>query len=155
MPRTEVLLVCSRGGHLSELFALRGAWENVPHAWVTYPYSDNQSVLKGEQVFFAYPQSPGRLKNVGRNLILAWRLLGRIRPKVVITTGAAVAVPFAWVARVRGARIVYVESATRVRTPSLSCRLVYPVADRVYVQWPELQRVLPRAIYAGSVFSGE
>ncbi len=90
-----------------------------------------------------------------RNMVFAWRLLGRIRPKVIITTGSAVGVPFAWVGRARGARIVYVESATRIDTPSLSCRLVYPVADRVYVQWPELRRALPRSIYAGSVFSSE
>jgi UDP-N-acetylglucosamine:LPS N-acetylglucosamine transferase len=73
------------------------------------------------------------------------------RPKVVVTTGAATAVPFAWVARVRGARIVYVESLSRIDRPSLSCRLIAPVAARIYVQWPELLQALPRARYAGTV----
>ena len=55
-------------------------------------------------------------------------------------------------ARLRGIPVVYVESLARAERPSLSCRLVAPVADRVYVQWPELLSALPRARYAGTVF---
>ena len=66
-----------------------------------------------------------------------------MRPKVVVTTGAGVAVPFAWVARLRGATVVYVESLARIEGPSLSYRLIAPVASRRYVQWPELARALP------------
>ena len=61
-----------------------------------------------------------------------------MRPKVVLTTGAGVAVPFAWVARLRGAKVVYVESLARIEGPSLTCRLIAPIATRRYVQWPEL-----------------
>jgi UDP-N-acetylglucosamine:LPS N-acetylglucosamine transferase len=71
----------------------------------------------------------------------------------VLTTGAAVAVPFVWMARARGIKIAYVESLARAERPSLSCRLSSPAADRVYVQWPELQAAMPRARYAGNVFS--
>ena len=46
--------------------------------------------------------------------------------------------PFAWIGRLFGARVVYVESVTRIDSPSLSCRLIRPVASRTYVQWPEL-----------------
>jgi UDP-N-acetylglucosamine:LPS N-acetylglucosamine transferase len=84
---------------------------------------------------------------------MAWRLLGRTRPDLILTTGAAVAVPFAWVARARRIKVVYVESMARAETPSLSCRLIAPVATRLYVQWPELQAKLPKARYAGTVFS--
>jgi hypothetical protein len=70
---------------------------------------------------------------------------------VILTTGAALSVPFAWVGRAFGARVVYVESLSRISAPSVSCRLVAPVAERVYVQWPELQEAMPRARYAGTV----
>ena len=56
-------------------------------------------------------------------------------------------------ARARGIKIAYVESLARAERPSLSCRLAAPAADRVYVQWPELQAAMPRARYAGNVFS--
>ena len=50
--------------------------------------------------------------------------------------------------RLLGARVVYVESVTRIDAPSLSCRLIRPVAERVYVQWPELLEPLRARRYA-------
>ena len=93
------------------------------------------------------------IKNLVRNLLLARRVLRARRPRVILTTGAGVAVPFAWIGRLHGARIVYVESFTRIDGPSLSCRLIAPIADRIYAQWPELRQRLPRARYAGSLFT--
>jgi beta-1,4-N-acetylglucosaminyltransferase len=151
----EVLLVCSPGGHMLELYALREAWRGFSRAWVTMDYSDTRSLLRGEKVFYAHMQVPRSVRGLLANLLLAWSVLGRVRPKVIVTTGAAVAVPFAWIGRLRGARIVYIESATRIQTPSLSCRLIAPIAARIYVQWPELLPTVPRAQYAGSVFSSE
>jgi beta-1,4-N-acetylglucosaminyltransferase len=151
----DVLLVCTAGGHLLQLWSLRDAWEDHPHAWVVAPHegSDVASLLVGERVHLAHSPADRSIKNLVRNGWLAWRLIGRVRPSVVVTTGAAVAVPFAWVARMRGIRVAYVESLARAVQPSLSCRLVAPVATRMYVQWPELQSALPRARYAGTVFS--
>jgi UDP-N-acetylglucosamine:LPS N-acetylglucosamine transferase len=94
------------------------------------------------------------VKNLLLNLRTALRLLRVARPKVVLTTGAGVAVPFAWIGRALGARVVYVESLTRIERPSLSCRLIAPVASRIYAQWPELTEAVPRSRYVGSVVSG-
>ena len=151
--KLEVLLVCSSGGHLLQLVSLREAWDGFGRAWVTFDKSDARSLLQGETVYFAHGPTNRNVPNLMRNLFLAWRLLRRLRPKVVLTTGAGVAVPFAWIGRLLGARVVYVESFTRIDEPSLSCRLIAPVAARLYVQWPELAAVLPRARYVGSVFS--
>jgi UDP-N-acetylglucosamine:LPS N-acetylglucosamine transferase len=63
-----------------------------------------------------------------------------------------VAVPFVWAGRLFGARVVYVESLTRIERPSLSYRLVKPCVTRTYVQWPELERALPGARFRGTVF---
>ena len=59
--------------------------------------------------------------------------------------------PFSWVARLRGAHVVYIESLARIEKPSLSCRLLRPAADRIYVQWPELAESYDGARYAGTV----
>ena len=85
--------------------------------------------------------------------MLAARLLRRLRPRVIVTTGAGVAVPFCWIGRLRGARVVYVESLSRITSPSLSYRLIAPVATRLYCQWPEFAASVRRARYVGSVFS--
>jgi UDP-N-acetylglucosamine:LPS N-acetylglucosamine transferase len=150
--RADVLLVCSTGGHLLQLVALREAWEGHSHAWVTFDKSDARSLLAGERVHHAYGPTNRNVGNLFRNLRLAWRLLRRTRPRAIVTTGAGVAVPFAWIGRLLGARVVYVESFTRIEAPSLSFRLIAPVADRIYAQWPELAQAVPRARYVGNVF---
>jgi len=149
----DLLLVCSSGGHLQQLLALRDAWGAYPHVWVTFDKSDARSLLDGERVVYAHWPTNRSLRNLVRNLFVARRTLRDVRPRVVLTTGAGVAVPFAWLARLRGTRVVYVESFTRIERPSLTCRLVAPVADRIYAQWPELVEAVPKARYAGNVFA--
>jgi biofilm PGA synthesis N-glycosyltransferase PgaC len=153
----DVLLVCSGGGHLLQLWSLRAAWEDLHREWVvaSFEQSDVSSLLGAETVVFAYEPTVRNVKNLVRNVLLARRVLRRVRPRAIVTTGSAVAVPFAWVGRLYGVRTVYVESLARTTAPSLSCRLAAPVADRVYVQWPELQAALPAARYAGTVYAPE
>ncbi len=151
--RADLLLVCSTGGHLVQLVALREAWEPFTRAWVTFDKSDARSLLRDERVAYAHGPTNRSVKNLLRNLVVAWRVVGETRPRVVVTTGAGVAVPFAWIARLRGASIVYVESLARIEGPSLTYRLIAPIASRRYVQWPELAEALPGARFAGNVFS--
>jgi UDP-N-acetylglucosamine:LPS N-acetylglucosamine transferase len=157
-PPRDVLLVCSSGGHLLQLVALRDVWSDLSRVWVTFDKSDTRSLLADEDVVHAYGPTNrnlpvAALKNLVRNIFLAWKTVRRTRPAVMMTTGAAVAVPFAWVAKLHGARVIYIESLTRIDAPSLSSRLIAPVADRTYVQWPELSEHMPGARYAGPVVS--
>jgi beta-1,4-N-acetylglucosaminyltransferase len=148
----DVLLVCTPGGHLAQLSALRRAWDGYTTAWVTADTSDARSLLQGERVYYAFEPAARSIVNLARNLRLARRLIRDLEPKLIISTGAAICVPFLWTARLSGAKSFYVESITRVDSPSLTCRLVRPVANRVYVQWPELAERVRGAVYVGSVF---
>ncbi len=150
--RTDLLLVCSTGGHLLQLVALREVWSEFDRAWVTFDKSDARSLLADERVLYAHGPTNRNVPNLLRNLRLAWSLVRELRPQVVMTTGAGVAVPFVWIGRLFGARVVYVESFTRIDRPSLSLRMIAPVADRVYAQWPELTGAVPKARSLGSVF---
>jgi UDP-N-acetylglucosamine:LPS N-acetylglucosamine transferase len=154
-PRADLLLVCSCGGHLLQLVALKDAWEPFSRAWVTFDKSDSRSLLALEQVTYAYGPTNRSIRNLIRNLGVAWRVVRATRPKALLTTGAGIAVPFAWIARLHGAKVVYVESLSRIEGPSLSYRLIAPVAQRTYVQWLELATKLPHARFAGNVFSAD
>ncbi len=154
----DLLLVCSTGGHLVQLLALREAWQDETRVWVTFSKSDARTLLRDERVVAAFgPTSRAfgarAALNTLRNLLLALKVVRRTRPAVILTTGAGIAVPFAWVGRAFGARVVYVESFTRIDGPSLSCRLIAPVSARIYGQWPEFVRAVPQARYLGNVFS--
>jgi UDP-N-acetylglucosamine transferase subunit ALG13/glycosyltransferase involved in cell wall biosynthesis len=149
--QVEVLVVTSAGGHLHDACVISSAWASRTRAWVSFDKPDVRSRLAGERVYFGHGPTNRSLPNLIRNLGLAWRVVGETRPRVLVTTGAGIAVPFAWVARLRGARIVYVECAGRIDRPSLSARLIAPVAGDIYAQWPELAASWRRAEYRGNV----
>src|SRR3712207_648073 len=59
----EVLLVCTAGGHVIELFALRAAWRGLESAWVTMDRAEARWLLQGERVVFAHPQEARSVTN--------------------------------------------------------------------------------------------
>lgn len=146
------MLVASNGGHLLQLSRLRDTWAPEDRHWVTFDTEDASSLLDGEHVTFAHHPTNRNLPNLLRNTVLAFRLVRQRRPRAVVTTGAGVAVPFCYIARLYGARVVYIESFARVTEPSLTGRLVHPVAHRFFVQWPAMQRHFRKAEYVGGLF---
>jgi beta-1,4-N-acetylglucosaminyltransferase len=151
LERRSCLLVASSGGHLLQLHRIAGALDNVPRVWVTFSSPDADSLLAGERVVTAYSPTNRNLKNLIRNSWLAWTLVRRERPAVIISTGAGVGVPFCWAGRLLGSRVIFVDSLTRVTGPSLSGRLVMPIAHRYLVQWDTLAKQCRKAEYVGRV----
>ena len=100
-------------------------------------------------MWWAYHPTTRNVKNLIRNAWLSWRVMRSFRPTVVVSTGAAVAWPFFLVARLTGARTVYVEVYDRVETPTLTGRLCRPVTDLMLVQWPEQAALYDDAIVIG------
>lgn len=133
-----------------QMLALRPAWDDLSRLWVTLPAADTKALLDTENTIFAHGPTNRSIRNLWRNLLLALRLMRHSRPDVILSTGAGLAVPFFLVGKLFGARLVYVESMTRIHGPSLSGRLIYPFSDRFFVQWPEAA-TLPRMEFAGRV----
>lgn len=147
-----VLLVASSGGHLLQLVQFRDLWPIEQRRWVTFDRPDARSLLAGEFVVPAHHPTNRSLKNLLKNLWLAIRTVRSLKPRAIVTTGAGVAVPFCMVGRLSGAHIVYIESLTRIDKPSLTGRLVEPMAHDFFIQWPELASHYHKATYEGTVF---
>lgn len=148
----KVCLVGSSGGHLTHLYMLKPFWQEKERFWVTFDKQDAASLLSGEQVYHCYFPTNRNLKNLIRNTILAWKVLGKEKPDLIVSSGAAVAVPFFYLGKLFGAKTVYIEVFDRIDKPTLTGKLVYPVADRFIVQWEEMKAVYPKAINLGSIF---
>jgi UDP-N-acetylglucosamine:LPS N-acetylglucosamine transferase len=131
------MLVCSPGGHLMQMLALKAAWEDLPRIWVTLRAADTEALLQGERTVFAHGPTSRSVKNMLRNLWLSVGVLRRHHPDVLLSTGGGVTFPVFMIGKLIGARLIYVESLTRVNRPSLSGALVYFLVDRFFVQWPE------------------
>jgi len=146
----SILLVCSPGGHLLQMRALQPAWGSYRATWVTLPGADVGYLLEGEHVVLAHGPTNRSIGKLFRNIAVAWRTIRRERPEAILSTGAALAVPFFLIGKLFGIRLVYVESLTRTNSLSLSGRLIYPMADSFFVQWPNAAK-RRKAQYVGNI----
>ena len=150
--KIKVCLVGSSGGHLTHLYMLKPFWENKERFWVTFDKEDAKSLLENEKMYPCYYPTNRNIKNLIRNTFLAIKILKKEKPDLIISSGAAVAVPFFWLGKLRGAKLIYIEVFDRVNKSTLTGKLVYPITDLFVVQWEEMKKVYPKAINLGSIF---
>jgi beta-1,4-N-acetylglucosaminyltransferase len=158
----HVLVVMGEGGHTKQCLRLIDLLGTT-----NYRYS--YIVVAEDQVTVAKLRVPGAVYRVSRPGSTKSHLLVRLvklprcalqsslavlrtRPDAVLSTGPGVAVPVCAIAKLLGARIIYVESFSRVRRLSLTGRLLRRLADLFFIQWEELRAVIPRAVYAGRLY---
>ena len=122
----KVCLVGSSGGHLTHLYMLKPFWHDKERFWVTFDKEDARGLLKGETMYPCYYPSN--------------------------SSGAAVAVPFFYVGKLYGAKLIYIEVFDRIDSSTVTGKLVYPITDRFIVEWEEMKKVYPKAINLGSIF---
>lgn len=144
-----IALVCSSGGHLAQLLVLHPWWSKHERFWVTFDTPDALEALSEERAIWCFHPTNRNLWNLLRNTLLAVRVLVRERPALIVSTGAAVAVPFFIVGRILGAKTMYIEVVDRIDTPTLTGRLVRRFANEMVVQWPEQQSLYPGARVVG------
>lgn len=148
----KVCLVGSSGGHLTHLYMLKQFWQDKERFWVTFDKEDARSLLNGEKIIPCYYPTNRSIKALLINTKLAWKTLRTEKPDLIISSGAAVAVPFFYLGKLLGTKTVYIEVFDRIDKPTMTGRLVYPVTDRFIVEWEEMKRVYPKAINLGSIF---
>jgi len=149
MEKVKLCLVCSSGGHFQQLYSLKKFWSKYDRFWITFNSEDTRYLLNNEEKFFAYSPTNRNIKNLIRNSFLALKIIIREKPNFVISTGAGVCIPFFYVGKLLGAKVIYIESLTRVKELSLTGKVVYPVSDFFLVQHPELLKKYRKAIFKG------
>ncbi len=148
----KIILVCSSGGHFSQLYSLKRFWKLFERrVWVTFNSIDAKTVLEDEKTFWAFSPTNRNLINLVRNILLAFIILKKEKPDLLITTGAGVSVPFIYIAKCFRIETVYIESLSRFKELSLSAKIVYPIVGTLLVQWPQLALKYRKAQYRGTV----
>ena len=148
----KVCLVGSSGGHLTHLYMLKPFWKDKNRFWVTFDKEDARSLLEGEKVYPCYFPTNRSIKALIKNTKIAWDVLHKEKPDLIISCGAAVAVPFFYIGKMMGAKLVYIEVFDRIDKPTMTGKMVYPIVDKFVVQWEEQKKVYPKAVNLGSIF---
>ena len=148
----KICLVGSSGGHLAHLYALKPFWEQYERFFVTFDKEDARSLLKGEKVYPCHYPTNRNIKNLIKNTFLARKILKEEKPDLIISSGAAVAVPFFYLGKLKKAKLVYIEVFDRIDKGTITGKLVYPICDKFFVQWEEQKKVYKKAINLGPIF---
>ena len=150
--KMKVCLVCSSGGHLAHLYMLKPFWKDKDRFWVTFDKEDARSILKDERMYPCHFPTNRSLKALFINTKIAYKIIKTEKPNLIISSGAAVAVPFFYLGKLFGAKVVYIEVFDRINKPTTTGRMVYPIADLFIVEWEEMKKIYPKAINLGSIF---
>jgi UDP-N-acetylglucosamine--N-acetylmuramyl-(pentapeptide) pyrophosphoryl-undecaprenol N-acetylglucosamine transferase len=154
----RVLACASAGGHFKQLVGLVARLPDVGEVtWLTYDSGLPRDLLaeagRGHDRLVLAPYAgPRDLGNLLRDARVADQLLRERRYDLAVSTGAGLAVATLPLARARGVRSVFVESATRSDGPSLSGRLL-ELVPRVEL-CTQHEDYGPRWRYVGSVHDG-
>ena len=152
--KTKVCFAASSGGHLEELLMMRPLTERYDSFIVTEKtaYETNVDPIK-----CYYLRQVNRLEIAcARKLVMnAFRSLKIFlveRPDLVICTGVLATIPLCLLCKEIEKKLVYIESFAKVKSPTMTGKLLYPFADRFYIQWQELLAFYPKAIWIGSIY---
>lgn len=148
----KFLIVGSSGGHLTHMYMLKDIWSKHDRVWVTFDKADANSILKDERKYWCHYPTNRNIPNLIKNTFLAIKILRKEKPDVIISSGAAVAIPFFLLGHLFGAKLVYVEVFDRIDKPTVSGKFCYRFADKFIVQWNEQLKVYPKAINLGQIF---
>ncbi|XP_069125841.1 UDP-N-acetylglucosamine transferase subunit ALG14-like isoform X1 [Argopecten irradians] len=87
--------------------------------------------------------------------LVSFPLVFKINPNIILCNGPGTCVPICIagfvlkILTLGKTQIIYVESVCRVQTLSMSAKLLYYIADDMFVQWEGLQKRYPRCKYIG------
>lgn len=158
----KLMIVLGEGGHTKQMLNLVSLLKSTDQG----AYELHYIVAREDELSAGHIRHPGPVYRVMRPRgkttgklgaairttlagIQAIGILLRVRPKAVISAGPAIAVPMSILGKLLGARVIYIESSSRISRPSLTGRIIYRWADLFFVQWQQLQPSYPRAIFAG------
>jgi beta-1,4-N-acetylglucosaminyltransferase len=144
----KICIVSSAGGHLTEVRALRRAYEEYDHFYVINVPVDIPVDMRGKTYFITHSERDWKLL---LNLWEAWQILNKERPSLILSTGAGCVVPFALIGKLFGVKSIFIEPITQVSRPSMTGRFMYHLADRLFYQWTPLARYFPRGIHGGPI----
>lgn len=84
-----------------------------------------------EKVYPCYFPTNRSIKALIKNTKIAWDVLHKEKPDLIISCGAAVAVPFFYIGKMMGAKLVYIEVFDRIDKPTMTGKIVYPIVGQV------------------------
>ena len=153
----KVLFISSTGGHLNELLQLRRVMKKYDSYLITEKTKSTIDLKDefGDKVRFLKYGTKSHLSYIyiyPYDCIKSFIYFIRIRPNVIVTTGAHTCVFMCYLAKLFRRKVIYIETFANIHSKSMTGKLIYPIADKFIVQWESMLKLYPKAIYGGWIF---
>lgn len=150
----KLCFAASSGGHYEQLLMLKPLMEKYD-SFVITEETVYKSKIEGQKMYYMKQVNrkeksfvPRMISNTFRSL----QIYRKEKPDVVICTGVLAMIPMCLIAKLFGKKLIYIESFAKVTSATLSGKLLYRFADQFYVQWPQMKKIYPNAIYLGGIY---
>ncbi|NFS12416.1 polysaccharide biosynthesis protein [Clostridium botulinum] len=150
----KVCFIASTGGHFEQLMMLKPLMNKYESFIITE--KTNYSVVKDKRKVYYLKQVNRNEKSfipkMISNSIKTLNIFLKEKPDLIISTGALATIPMCITAKLFRKKLIFIESFSKVNSPTLTGKLLYKFADEFYVQWEEMLKVYPKAIYKGGIY---
>ena len=156
--KKKVLFISSTGGHFNELEQLSPLFEKYDYHIITEKDETTKNLKEKYKDKISYLPYGTRKKFLSYIFIYFFLFLKtvylylKIRPKYIVTTGTHTAGPMCYLGKIFGSKIIYIETFANRNRKTATGRLIYPIADLFIVQWKEMLKRYPKAVYGGAIF---
>lgn len=158
MKKKRVMFISSTGGHLNELLMLKKMFNKYDYLIVTEKDFTNKDLKNkyGKNIkYLLYAKQNNKILYAFKLLIncfisLYYYIL--FRPKYIISTGAHTSGPMLCIGKLLGSKIIFIETFANSQSKTKTGSLVYKFADLFIVQWEEMLKLYPNAVYGGWIY---
>lgn len=149
MSMKKILLAGTSGGHLTQAIALFGGLENIETV-IFSEYSPRLAALPFKS--YSVKRSSFTLVHMALCGLKLLYIILKERPEWVITTGAECGVSAIIAGKMLFRKTMFIETASRYRTKTVSSKICYPLVDKFYVQHKEALKIFgKKAEHIGGV----
>ena len=147
----RIFLAATSGGHLTEGRALFGGLSGTKLI-VFSEYGPRMETLDCEHYGYRRIKSP--VLTMIPSFFKSLYLIAKTRPDWVVTTGAECGTAAILAAKLLFRKTIFVETASRYRTKTMSAKICYPLVDHFYVQTQEGLAIFgKKAEYIGGILA--
>ena len=152
--KKKICLIASSGGHLEQIKQLKKVTDKYDCFYVVSRTKATEAMKQKHYIVsdLIRKNKVVMILRMTRMMFEQFEIFIKEKPDVILTTGAAVAIPMCVIGKTFHKKVIYIESFARMTTPNKTGKLIYKFADLFIIQWEALKKFYPNAVYGGSIY---
>ncbi|MGR0331636.1 PssD/Cps14F family polysaccharide biosynthesis glycosyltransferase [Bacillus cereus] len=150
----KICFAASSGGHLEQLMMLHPMMKDHD-SFILTEKTNYKFNSKGIKSYDVIQINRREFSFFFKFIILVFQsifILLKEKPDVVISTGALATVPMCLLAKLFKKKLIFIESFSKITSPTITGKLMYKYADLFLVQWEDMKQFYPDATYGGGIY---